>query len=180
MYTCIWFRNARNCIIPFNVIRGHLQCLCRWACKQYKMSGFICVRTNVFLLKAILWFNIITYCNMPKISGSLILIIPPANKHCSLHDAKLHLLFYKILFEWFWGFPEQNKDFAIQNMGEKGGGGNILWALLTVFLVFNIVYSILFRYFLKKMIYHMYLYYAKVFVRYSRYGGVLLPVCHMH
>ena len=24
------------------------------------------------------------------------------------------------LFEWFWGFPEQNKDFAIQNMGEWG------------------------------------------------------------
>ena len=41
--------------------------------------------------------------------------------------------YFKFLFEWFWGFPEQNKDFAIQNMGERGG--IILWALLTVFLV---------------------------------------------
>ena len=29
--------------------------------------------------------------------------------------------YFKILFEWFLGFPEQNKDFAIQNMGEQGG-----------------------------------------------------------
>ena len=28
--------------------------------------------------------------------------------------------FFKFLFEWFWGFPEQNKDFAIQIMGERG------------------------------------------------------------
>ena len=28
--------------------------------------------------------------------------------------------YFKFLFEWFWGFPEQNKDFAIQNMGERG------------------------------------------------------------
>ena len=28
--------------------------------------------------------------------------------------------YFKFLFEWFWGFPEQNKDFAIQNMGEWG------------------------------------------------------------
>ena len=28
--------------------------------------------------------------------------------------------FLKFLFEWFWGFPEQNKDFTIQNMGEWG------------------------------------------------------------
>ena len=28
--------------------------------------------------------------------------------------------YFKILFEWFWGFPEQNKDFAVQNMGERG------------------------------------------------------------
>ena len=46
--------------------------------------------------------------------------------------------YFKFLFEWFWGFPEQNKDFAIQNMGEWGG--IILWALLTVFLVI-IVFS---------------------------------------
>ena len=31
------------------------------------------------------------------------------------------------------GFPQQNKDFAKQNMG--GAGGIILWALLTLFLV---------------------------------------------
>ena len=28
--------------------------------------------------------------------------------------------YFKFLFEWFWGFPEQNDDFAIQNMGERG------------------------------------------------------------
>ena len=28
--------------------------------------------------------------------------------------------YFKFLFEWFWGFPEQNKDFAIQNMRERG------------------------------------------------------------
>ena len=28
--------------------------------------------------------------------------------------------YFNIFFEWFWGFPEQNKDFAIQNMGERG------------------------------------------------------------
>ena len=28
--------------------------------------------------------------------------------------------YFEILFEWFWGFPEQNKDFALQNMGERG------------------------------------------------------------
>ena len=33
------------------------------------------------------------------------------------------------------GVPEQNKDFAIQNMGERVGGGYHLWAMLTVFLV---------------------------------------------
>ena len=27
--------------------------------------------------------------------------------------------YFKFLFEWFWGFPEQNKDLAIQNMGER-------------------------------------------------------------
>ena len=25
-----------------------------------------------------------------------------------------------LVFDWFWGFPEQNKDFAIQNMGSRG------------------------------------------------------------
>ena len=28
--------------------------------------------------------------------------------------------YFKNLFEWCWGFPEQNKDFTIQNMGEWG------------------------------------------------------------
>ena len=28
--------------------------------------------------------------------------------------------YFEILFEWFWGFPEQNKDFALQNVGEQG------------------------------------------------------------
>ena len=25
--------------------------------------------------------------------------------------------FFKFLFDWFWGFPEQNKDFAITTYG---------------------------------------------------------------
>ena len=28
--------------------------------------------------------------------------------------------YFKFLLDWFWGFPEQNKDFAIQHMGERG------------------------------------------------------------
>ena len=28
--------------------------------------------------------------------------------------------YFKFLFEWFWGFSEQNKDFAMQNMEEQG------------------------------------------------------------
>ena len=28
--------------------------------------------------------------------------------------------YFKFLSAWFWGFLEQNKDFAIQNMGERG------------------------------------------------------------
>ena len=28
--------------------------------------------------------------------------------------------YFKFLSAWFWGFPEQNNDFAIQNMGERG------------------------------------------------------------
>ena len=43
--------------------------------------------------------------------------------------------YFKFLFEWFWSLPEQNKDFAIQNIGEAGV--IILWALLTVFLVYD-------------------------------------------
>ena len=38
----------------------------------------------------------------------------------------------KFLSAWFWGFPEQNKDFANKTWGS---GGYHLWALLTVFLV---------------------------------------------
>ena len=28
--------------------------------------------------------------------------------------------YFKFLFEWFGGVPQQNKDYAIQNMGERG------------------------------------------------------------
>ena len=28
--------------------------------------------------------------------------------------------YFKFLSAWFWGVTEQNKDFAIQNMGERG------------------------------------------------------------
>ena len=60
--------------------------------------------------------------NFMKLSGIVHYMMP----YCTSY--------FKFLFEWFWGFPEQNKDFAIQNMGERGG--IILWALLTVFLGF--------------------------------------------
>ena len=43
-----------------------------------------------------------------KLSGIVHYMIP----YCTFY--------LKFLFEWFWGFPEQNKDFAIQNMGELG------------------------------------------------------------
>ena len=47
--------------------------------------------------------------------------------------------YFKFLFEWFWGFPEQNKDFAIQNMGKWGV--SFFWALLRVFLVLSALRS---------------------------------------
>ena len=31
--------------------------------------------------------------------------------------------YFKILSAWFWGFPEQNKDFAIRTYG--GGGAHL-------------------------------------------------------
>ena len=38
-----------------------------------------------------------------------------------VHYTMTYCTFYfKFLSAWFWGFPEQNKDFAIQNMGERG------------------------------------------------------------
>ena len=46
--------------------------------------------------------------NFMKLSGTVHYMMP----YCTYY--------FKILFEWFWGFPEQNKDFAIQNMGEPG------------------------------------------------------------
>ena len=47
--------------------------------------------------------------NFMKLSGIIHYMMP----YCTSY--------FKILFAWFWGFPEQNKDFAIQNMGEQGG-----------------------------------------------------------
>ena len=41
--------------------------------------------------------------------------------------------YFKFLLEWFLGFPEQNKDLPYKTWGS---GGIILWALLTVFLVY--------------------------------------------
>ena len=67
--------------------------------------------------------------NFMKLSGIVHYMMP----YCTSY--------FKFLFRWFWGFPEQNKDFAIQNME---AGGIILWALLTVFLVlyfFKILFS---------------------------------------
>ena len=46
--------------------------------------------------------------NFMKLSGIVHYMIP----YCTSY--------FKILFEWFWSVPEQNKDFAIQNMGERG------------------------------------------------------------
>ena len=46
--------------------------------------------------------------NFMKLSGIVHYMMP----YCTSY--------FKFLSEWFWGFPEQNKDFAIQNMGEWG------------------------------------------------------------
>ena len=46
--------------------------------------------------------------NFMKLSGIVYYMMP----YCTSY--------FKFLFEWFWGFPEQNKDFAIQNIGERG------------------------------------------------------------
>ena len=46
--------------------------------------------------------------NFMKLSGIVHYMMP----YCTSN--------FKFLFEWFWGFPEQNKDFAIQNMWELG------------------------------------------------------------
>ena len=46
--------------------------------------------------------------NFMKLSGIVHYMMP----YCTSY--------FKFLFEWFWAFPEQNKDFAIQNMGERG------------------------------------------------------------
>ena len=45
--------------------------------------------------------------NFMKLSGSVHYMMPYWTNYT------------KILLEWFWGFPEQNKNFAIQNMGER-------------------------------------------------------------
>ena len=46
--------------------------------------------------------------NFMKLSGIVHYMMP----YCTSY--------FKFLFEWLWGFPEQNKDFAIQNVGERG------------------------------------------------------------
>ena len=46
--------------------------------------------------------------NFMKLSGIVHYMMP----YCTSY--------FKFLFEWFWGVPKQNKDFAIQNMGERG------------------------------------------------------------
>ena len=46
--------------------------------------------------------------NFMKLSGIVHYMMP----YCTSY--------FKFLSAWLWGFPEQNKDFAIQNMGERG------------------------------------------------------------
>ena len=46
--------------------------------------------------------------NFMKLSGIVHYMMP----YCTSY--------FKILFQWFSGFPEQNKDFATQHMGERG------------------------------------------------------------
>ena len=46
--------------------------------------------------------------NFMKLSGIVHYMMP----YCTSY--------FKFLSAWFWGVPEQNKDFAIQNMGERG------------------------------------------------------------
>ena len=46
--------------------------------------------------------------NFMKLSGIVHYMMP----YCTSY--------FKILFEWFWVFPEQNKEFAIQKKGERG------------------------------------------------------------
>ena len=46
--------------------------------------------------------------NFMKLSGIVHYMMP----YCTSY--------FKFLSAWFWDFPEQNKDFAIQNIGERG------------------------------------------------------------
>ena len=46
--------------------------------------------------------------NFMKLSGFVHYMMP----YCTSY--------FKFLSAWFWGVPQQNKDFAIQNMGELG------------------------------------------------------------
>ena len=61
--------------------------------------------------------------NFMKLSGIVNYMMP----YCTSYS--------KVLYAWFWGVPNQNKDFAIIIYG--GAEGIILWALLTVFLVID-------------------------------------------
>ena len=47
--------------------------------------------------------------------------------------------YFKFLFEWFWGFPEQNKDFAVQNMGEGGYHCVSIAPSISSFLYFSFI-----------------------------------------
>ena len=50
--------------------------------------------------------------NFMKLSGIVHYMMP----YC--------ISYFKFLSAWFWGFPEQNKDFAITTYG--GGGGSLI------------------------------------------------------
>ena len=67
------------------------------------------VRSSVRPSKSLIRYSSkTTEQNFMKLSGIVHYMMP----YCTSY--------FKFLFEWFGGFPEQNKDFAIQNMGERG------------------------------------------------------------
>ena len=62
--------------------------------------------------------------NFMKLSGIVHYMMP----YCTSY--------FKFLFKWFLGFPRAKQGLCHTKHG--GAGGIILWALFTVFLVFNI------------------------------------------
>ena len=60
-------------------------------------------------------------------------------RNCSLHDAILHLLFFKVFIRLILGFPRAKQGLC--HTKQEGAGGIILSALLTVFLVFNLLHK---------------------------------------